>query len=621
MYADSRHEIFATLARAFAPRVDETVSEWADNNIVLSTKESPEAGPWRTDRNPLLREPMDCMSTRSTVRQLVLMWPIQMGKTMVERHGVAYRMVKKPGPMLIGAPSEVSREKLVDQKYNTMLETTGVIQDILKTSNSRDSANRRFFKDYLGGQIYFEHAGTPGRLKSLSVRDVFVDEFTDFALELKSGDDPVRLIEGRTSAFPSSSLIVYISTPGIEGFCRISKQFEQSDQRRYHVPCPDCGGEQTLEWENLKYEKADHTKDDHDESAWYAWYVCTHCGAVIDEKHKTDMIKKGRWIPAYPGRPMRGYTCNCLYYPIGLGPRWAKLVVQWREAQHSQATLKTFFNDRLALAWFLPELRKAQLHTLADRAENYPLRAAPLAVLGITGSVDTQDDRLEVQLTGWGEHMQMWVLDYHIIPGDPADDATWAALADYINTPIQRADGKFLPVSATLIDAGGHRTHAVYNFVRARQIARPIAGFGAKDNRAPALGRPKAQDVIWRGLTDKHGVHTRQVGTVYCKKWLIGEIAVSADRDPGTRTVHFSEQLPLTYFEGLVSEFYAPETDRYKKKKAGIRNEPLDLCVYGYAAAHHEDLNWHKRGMERWPAPIDVNKPEEKKKLWIPKPD
>ena len=286
--------------------------------------------------------------------------------------------------------------------------------------------------------------------------------------------------------------------------------------------------------------------------------------------------------------------------------------------------LKTFFNDRLALAWYDPALRRAKLHSLADRAEPYPLRVCPAKVKGLTLSVDTQDDRLELQLTGWAEGSEAWVLDYGRLEGDPAEDRVFGDLTDYANTPVGREGGDHLPISAVIIDAGGHRTHAVYNFARLRLVTRPMAIFGAKDSRAPALSKAKAQDIKWRGQVDKQGVYTRQVGTVYCKNWLMGAIAASADCEPEDRKVHFSERLGLEYFNGLVTEFYRPETGRYEKKRGeerdGIiaRNEPLDLFTYAYAATHHEDLLWHKRGLERWPLPVEVGKKAQKKGFYIP---
>ena len=46
-----------------------TVSEWADKHRRLSSKASAEPGPWRTGRTPYLREPMDCLSSLSSVQR------------------------------------------------------------------------------------------------------------------------------------------------------------------------------------------------------------------------------------------------------------------------------------------------------------------------------------------------------------------------------------------------------------------------------------------------------------------------------------------------------------------------------------------------------------------------
>ena len=606
MYASARFEIYNALAKAFAPRRHLSVSEWADLNVILSTKESPEPGPWRTHRNPLLKEIMDCFSTRSTVREVVAMLPIQIGKSMIGRTVLGYNMSERPGPFCYALPSEVAREKAVDQKINPLIENTPAIRGILKTENSRNSANRRYHKDFLGGMLTLEHAGSPGRLKSSSFRLIIVDELTDFALALTSGDDPVKMLQGRMSAFPSTGQILYIGTPGTEGLCRLTTMYEQSDQRRYQVPCPHCLTLQPLFWLNFQF---DHNGK--------AWYVCEHCACVIEEINKTEMIRNGRWVANHPERTLRGYTANCLYYPIGLGPRWSSLAKMWHDAQGNTPALKTFVNDRLAEAFYDPALRAMKLHSLADRGEPYPLRVAPEKVKGITAGVDTQNDRLECQLTGWGDNMEGWALDYIVFDGDPADEAVWIKLADYLNTPVPRQDGLYLPISATAIDAGGHRTHAVYNFVRMRLITRPMAIFGSKMNRDPPLGKPKPQDVTWRGRTDKNGVFTRQVGTVYCKKWFLGQLATSAEQSPELRTFHFSEQFAHDYFKGLLSEIYNPKKDRYDKIKPGIRNEPLDITVYSYAAAHHEDLQWHKKGAERWPVPIG-NEPAPKTTIFIP---
>ena len=599
-YASAEAVLAEALARALAPRKPLTVSQWADLNRRLSSKGSAHPGAWKTDKNPPLREPMDALSARSPVREVVLKFPIQFGKTEVAVNYVGYVMDHNPGPMMVCLPGEVSMQKWVAQKLNPMIEETPVVRESLASTASRDGANRREFKDFAGGQLYIEHAGSPQRLKSTSVRDLVVDELDEFAVSLSSGDDPGAMLDGRTSAFPSTYKRLYISTPTIKGISRIDDRYEKSDQRRLYVPCPHCGAEQPLEWAGLQWGPRV------DGSVTGVRYVCRECGSHIDEHHKGAMITAGRWVPENPGAKARGYTINCLYYQIGLGPRWADLVEMWLEAQGDHARLKTFVNDRLAESWEDPAMRSIRHNAIAERAEPYRLRTAPAGVLMITVGVDTQDNRLAVQFVGWGpassgSSLAFWVLDYIELPGDPADHAVWTALTELLNQPLQREDGVVLRVEAYANDIAGHRREAVKDYIRSRRVRRPMAIFGAISNTAKVLGNPKPEDVTWRGVNDKRGVMTYQVGTVNAKHWLFGLLATDADKEPGDRRGHFSDQLPAEYFTGLVSETYNPAKNRFDKKR-GARNEPLDTWVYAFAAAHHPELRLHRKTKAEWDA-------------------
>jgi phage terminase large subunit GpA-like protein len=596
-YARAEPCIAATLSRALATRKPLTVSQWADAERRLSSKGSAEPGKWRTSRNPPLREPMDCLSARSPVKVVVLMFPIQFGKTEIAVNVLGYTMDNHPGPIMVCLPGEVSQQKWVAQKLNPMLEETLSVQATLTSTDSRNGANRREFKDFAGGQLYLEHAGSPSRLKSTSVRTLIVDELDEFAANLSSGDDPVDMLEGRTSAFPATSKRLYVSTPQIAGISRIESLYKKSDQRRYYVPCPHCGEEQPLQWSGLRWSAGQGNR-----RAGVA-YVCRECGALIEEHHKTAMIAAGRWVPENPESKTRGYQINCLYYQIGLGPRWADLVEMWLESQNDPAKLKTFINDRLAETYEDPSMRAVKHNLVADRAEPYALRTAPDGVLVLTAGVDTQDNRLAVQIVGWGRGLSAWVIDYLEIPGDPETPDVWCHLVELLNRPIETALGHPLYVQATAIDAGGHRTEAVKTFVRdgckAGRIRRPLVIFGAVPNNAPIISKGKMQEINWRGNYDRRGILIHHVGTVAIKHLLFGRLSTDADKPREARMVRFSDDLSPTYFAGLVSETFDPGKNRFRKK-SGVRNEPLDTWVYAYAATHHPELRLHRHTRLDW---------------------
>ena len=617
----ARAEVFARLAAAITPRKRLTVSEWADANRIISSKQGAEAGEWRTSRNPLLREPMDALAQRGMV--VALMFPIQLGKSEILLNDLGYTMTEDPCPVMFCYPGEVSLNKGVLQKIQPMLDETPVVARTLTSLASREASNTRTFKDFAGGQLWIEHAGSPSRLKSTTVRKLRVDELDEFAASLVGADDPVEMLEGRTSAFPSTYNRAYVSTPQLRSTSRIAYLFDKGDQRRYHVPCPHCGHYQPLMWAGLRWSTIVRS-----DTPRRAWYVCRDCGGEIEDYAKTDMMAAGRWVPGNPGAPakMRSYTANCLYYPLGLGPRWATLAQSWLDVQGDPARLKTFVNDRLAEPWEDKATANVKSNLVQERAKAYPLRTAPQGVIRITAGVDTQDDRLELQIIGWGRGRRWWVLDYVVLPGDPALPDVWAAVTDVLNRPIQHASGALMQVEACSFDMMGHRTDHVKNYVRSRRVRRPMASFGAKAATAPILGRAKLQDVTWQGKTDRRGVHVYQIGTVDAKHDLYAALAADHDRwqawlqlpDDDDKPAHpelhcsISADLPDEYFAGLVSEVYNPSKARYEKRRGGVRNEPLDTWVHAYAASYHPELRLHAAraaDWDRWEAALLARAP------------
>jgi phage terminase large subunit GpA-like protein len=127
-------------------------------------------------------------------------------------------------------------------------------------------------------------------------------------------------------------------------------------------------------------------------------YVCSACGSLIDERHKTQMLERGRWVPQFPGRPVHGYSLSGLYSPLGMGFSWSEIWAQWKSSQGDSAKVKRFFNTTLGLAWREEGESLEELSLLSLR-EDYPEK---LPVLARTAFVDVQKDRLEMTVVDWG---------------------------------------------------------------------------------------------------------------------------------------------------------------------------------------------------------------------------
>jgi len=574
--------------KALKPRQRLTVSEWADANRVLSSKGSSEAGPWKTSRTPFLKEIMDCLSLASPVQRVVLMFAAQIGKTEVGLNWAGYVMDHAPASMLVVVPTIQVRKRWATQRLEPMLADTLALADVLDVRVKRNNSNNAEMKDFPGGLLVLGGANSPASLASMPIRYVLADEVDRFPWDVGGEGDPMGLIDERQKTFPRRKTLV-VSTPTIKNASRIEVEYEESDQRQYHVPCPDCKEYQPLQWDNLQW----------NDLLTEAWYACAHCGTAIHEHHKTKMLADGKWVARNPSSPIRGYHLNGLYSPIGLGFRWVELAQTWRKVFSDPVQLKRFINTTLGESWE-DQSSTVKPGVLAERAEAWQSRTVPPGALLLTAGVDTQDNRLAIQILGHGRKNQVWVIDYVEIQGNPGRPELWMKLTETLNTPLYNQHGRKMHIQATAIDTGGHYTHEVYQYVRSRAARRLMAIKGKNTPGGPILpGRPSMQDVNARGKVIKKGVALWLVGVDTGKHMLYGRLKSDAEVVEAQRQIHFNEDLDEDFYKMLTAEIFDPEKNRWVMRK-GRRNESLDTWIYGVAASHHPEIRAHTLREKDW---------------------
>lgn len=573
-----------------------TVSEWADANRVLSGEGSAEKGDWKTSRTPYLREIMDSLSEDSPDKLVAFMKSSQVGGTEAGSNWIGYIMDHAKGPVAIVMPTERSLNDWVSQKFDPMANDTPAVAEVLAKKSNRTSDNNAQRKKFTGGILYFKTAGSTAELKSTSLRYAMADELDEWDWTTTQGD-PLGLLEVRLTTFYDRKLFAP-STPTMKDASRIEELFDNGDQRHFQVPCPHCGEYQHLKWPNVRWTKNVANPKRLDSVSYY----CEHNGCVIEEHHKTAMMAQGRWIAEAPQNGYKSYHINALYSPIGLGLSWTELAYEWIEAQGDPAKLMRFINTRLGET-FADRSHDLKPNVLVARAEPYALRTIPIGVLVLTAGVDTQDDRFEIQITGHARGDVTMPIDYHVIYGKPDEEKTRQALADYlVSAKFNNHYGREMKIEATAIDTGGHHTHTIYQFVREAAsygLRRVMACKGASTYGRAILSKPSLQDINHRGRIVKKGVALYMIGADTAKHLLYGRLNGDVDKDPGERKVRFSTELPPEYFDGLVSETFNPQKNRWELKK-GKRNEPLDTWVLSIAASHHPELYLHKWKKTDW---------------------
>lgn len=563
------------------PEPERTISQWADQNRMLTSKASAEPGPWRTNRTPYLREPMDLLSSSSPIQRVVMMFAAQTGKTEAGSNFVGASITDSPGPMLLVQPTVEMAKRLSKQRLESLISETPCLKERIAPARSRDSGNTLFAKEYPGGILVITGSNSASGLRSMPCRYLFLDEVDAFPADVDGEGDPVSLAERRTTTFARRKILL-TSTPTVKGSSRIEAEFLRSDQRRFFVPCPLCQEMQWLKWPQMKWEK------DQPETARYE---CEHCKERFGEVHKGRMLAAGEWRATAPGDgKTAGFHLSGLYSPLGW-LSWAELVDDFLRAKSDAPLLKTFVNTRLAETWDEQTGTRIDAEGLLERVEQYQRGAVPDGVLCLTAGVDVQDNRLAVSIWGYGKDEEAWLIEHTEIWGDPTRAEVWKQLDVLIEGEYPRADGKKLKVLAACVDSGGHCTAEVYSYCRTPRKGQMVVAIkGASTRGKPPIGRESKVDLNLRGRVIKRGASVYSIGTEGIKDSIFGRLRTNTEPGPGY--LHFGHAATQEYFEQLTAERKVTKFNRAGMplseyvKKSNARNEALDTCVYAYAALH-----------------------------------
>lgn len=558
-----------------------TVSQWSDKYRVLSQSVSAEAGYWRTERTPYLKEIMDCLSARSPIQTVVVQKGSQVGLSEAGNNWVGYIIDYAPAPTMIVQPNEMLAKRYSKQRLDPMFRDTERLHEKIKTQK-KDADNTILTKIFNGGILVITGANSAAGLRSMPIRNLMLDEIDGYPIDVDGEGDPVSLAVARARTFARRK-ILKISSPTIEGRSRIATDYKLSDQREFFIPCPHCDYYQTIKWEKIKWE---------DNQPETAYLECSHCSKKIEEHYKSQFLAKGKWIAQNSKAPKdtAGFILSSLYSPLGWFS-WKDAARQFLESKDNPVMLRVFVNTVLGETW--KEKGDApDWIRLFERRENYPMNVMPKGACFITCGVDIQKSRVEIELVGWGKDKESWSIDYRVIQGDTSDYKFLESALDPIlneDFPIE-GSRKTAKVSVLAIDSG-FNTHAVYAWARGKQ-PRVIVVKG-QETLPSVVGRPSLVDVSYQGQKIKRGIQLWPVGTNICKTELYGWLGMSGPTNENETYpkgyCHFP-QYGDDFFKMLTAEQIRIQTVRGYRKyvwdKIRERNEALDIRVYNRAAAY-----------------------------------
>ena len=504
---------------------------------------------------------MDALNDPLT-NEIVIMCAAQLGKSETLNNIIGYYIDNDPCPILMLQPTvDMASAYSKDRIAAGLIRSTPCLQHKVKDPRARDSGNTTLHKVFPGGALTLVGANSPAGLASRPIRVVLCDEVDRYPTSAGTEGDPIQLARKRTSTFWNRK-IVMVSTPTNKDASRIEDSYNKSDKRQFWVPCKHCDKKQLLRWGNVKWTDGDPDT---------AMYECDDCHVLWSENDRRWSIKRGEWIAEAQFKGIAGFWINALYSP------WTALADGVREflaVRKSPEQLRVWVNTYLGETWEDQGETIDDL-ALAERREEFG-EFLPEEIMMLTCGVDVQQDRLELQITGWGSDDESWVVEYRTMYGDPADPKTWDNLSSVLFRVFETHDGRQLGIRAICVDSGGSHTQTVYKYCKANSGRRVFAIKGVGGER-PLVTKPSKNNSVKCPLFP--------VGVDNAKDLLMARLRVN---EPGAGYVHFNDSLNDEYFKMLTAEKVVLKYNKGFAKRTYIkirpRNEALDCFVYSMAA-------------------------------------
>jgi phage terminase large subunit GpA-like protein len=569
------------------------VSEWAELNRYLTQDITPMFGHWDNSITPYAVEIMDNMSVSSPVKTIIWMKGAQIGfNTSVIENAIGYIIDHAPAPTMYVSADKEMAEMSIELKIDKMIKTSNLGNKIFSQAKDNDKFNRKtgdtkVKKEFAGGFLLAVGAKSPSKLRQVSIKNLFLDEVDGYPLTVGKEGDPVSLAMRRTNAYPLNKKILAGSTPTILQTSRINKMYLKGDQRKYHVPCKDCGHFQELKFEPNSEGKGGivFSKDDDGnlikDSVHYA---CENCGSAWKNVDKINFLPNGKWVPTKKSfdSTYRSYHLNSLYSPVGMYS-WEEVVQDFLEAKKDVLKLQAFINTVLGLPWDERAERVDSRRIMRNKLE-YLKGKIPKEVLFLTLGADVHKNRIDVEIVGWARKQVSYSIDWLSIVGDTesVEGEAWEKLEELIQGGI---DGR--KISLSLIDSG-YLADQVYSF---------CSRFGS--GVYPLKGVPYNQKLAHKystKLVDVKGYGELQCLNVYVDFYKnrlesILKFKLRQDGQPPWGFCFYPTDYPDSYFKQYENEEKKELVDKLGhrigyvwERRGNAPNHAWDCRIYNMAA-------------------------------------
>lgn len=293
----------------FTETLDIDAATWLENNIYLPREVSPNAyGKLNLNNQPWMREILECVAD-PRIKEINLIFGAQTGKTTILL--LSYMLLSRffPKPCLIGLSTDPLAQRLVRRRLLPLLKSNTWWSEQLPPDNQgQESMILMPSMD-----TFYTGARTADKLASMAAGVLLLDEVSKWQKGSVKEAHPYLLVKERTKSFANYK-IISSSTPSIKEEV-FYQDYLHSSQSHYFMPCPHCKNKfefvftkDTVKWEQGNLETIKAT----------AHYVCPHCGGVITNEMKHDLMQNGEWIKTRSNHDKGhlGFHLNSMYSPF-----------------------------------------------------------------------------------------------------------------------------------------------------------------------------------------------------------------------------------------------------------------------------------------------------------------
>lgn len=631
-----------------ARRVD--VPTWAESRKISTASGVQD---WRNDFAPYMVEPSR-MATSRRYRAVGFCGPARTVKSeSLILNTIGHRIDCNPRDMLVVCSTQDTAKQFSERKLAPMIRENRRLAEKQLAGRGADNIHEKRFMGNMNLQIRWPVIGYFSQNEYFDVLLTDLDRMTD---DIGGEGSAFILALKRVQHAGSQAMVIAESSPGFvvtvddwqpttlheappcDG--GILPIFNQGTRGAWYWTCPHCHEPFRPTFDRLAYDR----KSTPGESARTVEMICPANGCVIGPDRKHALNREGFWLHetadgqsavAIDDDEVRDTDIVSYWMegPAAALQTWQELVRVYEQARQtfeetgSDKDLKTtVFQDQGRA--YLPQIRTVgdalSAETLKALAEPYPMKVAPAATRFITFQVDVQPNRFVVQADAWGPGLERWLIDRFDIHEPPAGAPgfgersidppryyeDWSALSALIDKayPVAGSGFALLPraIVVDLHGAKGTTDHAYHWWRHQRKAGNSGRCYiqrgrgGTERERAVYKAPEKVQGTKKRRRSDLMVIET---GTDPLKD----EVIMSLTRkEAGPGKFHLPETLPASAFEEFCAEVRTNEG--WRERKSGLRNESLDLSVYGKALAivlKAERIDWKRPPM--WAAPLEKN--------------